>query len=171
MDHQKTEELKEDKPGTESSGRQTHGDFCGYFSCPLGREVVLGVETYHQWLRTRVGSIMAKIHTLTLPKQGVTLCACHVIMPSSRDCSCVLDVNNNIITSLGTNPETFAGHASPKPSGNDSSTLRSNDNEKRIDLIRPGRRKRTSGKKVVPVVAKPGGMESGTHNAIWHGGL
>jgi hypothetical protein len=156
------------KPCIESTGRASLGFSYGFSSCPMHREVALGAETRLRLLRIHRDSTTGiEVFITTLPKLGVIHCVCRATVPNIRERFCVLDVDNRVIMSQENPPERFAGAASPKPNASTSSTEKNSDSENETDTTPAGGRKPTHGRKrIVPIVAKSGGKESGTHNAM-----
>jgi len=167
------------KQNTKSTGQPSRGFSYGLSSCPMHREVALGAGTRLRLLRIhRDSTTGTEVFITTLPKQGVIHCVCRATVPNSRERCCVLDVRGKVIMCLN-QPAMSAGPADPKPNGSTSSTEKSSGNGTKTDTTKNCTGSSTRGKKsetgsglrsekkrIVPIVAKPGGKESGTHNAM-----
>ena len=144
----KKDGLKDDKRSTKSSGQQNHGYFSEQFSCPAGREVVLGAVTFPQWFATQQTLLTTGQYTTgILPSVSATLCVCHVPELSIKERCCVLDANNRVIMFLLINRERSAGRADQNPSESTSSTERSTGSERKTSMTKKGAGSSTREKK------------------------
>jgi hypothetical protein len=126
MDPQKTEESMDDKNDIRSSGAPNPGSSEDSCSCPLTREVVRGVEIWPRLLLIPPEALLTALRTiLTSERRAVILCACLAPEPSTGVRFCALDAAGRITIVL---PETCAGTASQKPSGNGSYTYETKGN-------------------------------------------
>ena len=116
MDHQKIGESTDGNRTTGLYGTTSHGSSADSYSCPQRREVVCGAGTHQRWYVIPPEALLTALKTiLTSEKPSVTLCACRAPEPSTGVRFCALDAEGRVITVL---PETCAGTASRKPSGN-----------------------------------------------------
>ena len=170
-----------DKPDTKTrSGTPIGGSSKEPFSCPLNHSV-RGALTLRPSSRIHPEARTTENHPILIfqPRNAI-LCVCGVTVPNTKGKLCVLDVENKVIISLPIHPrERFVGAANPKPNASISSTERNSDVEYAAAMIKKyggittpekssgtGSGSRSEKKRIVPIVAKPGGKESGTHNAM-----
>ena len=144
-----TSESTDDKQPIKSSGRPSRGCSFELCSCPLHKEVALGVATFPKSSLIPQDSSMETFPaTMTLPKQAVTLCVCNVTMPNTQGRFCVLDARGKVIIaqpvrSVGTaNQKSLSASSPTKTSGKGSGTA----------STQKPQRKRTSGKRHTPCV-------------------